>query len=258
MVKRDELIDFIYEAIGEKLLEKAAQKDEMANGVQVLGGEKVKRVTLGVSLNEELLKEAVKRGSNFCIFHHGLDVGTYKSRLPLYSQKRLKLIFKNDITIMAFHYALDAHLVIGNNATIIKKLGAKIKGPFWDEWGYIATFEKPQDVKGLVKKCEKLFNHDVFVVESGPHKVKTIGVASGGAKPYVEQIAEMESKRVELFISGETSESVPHKMQESGINYFACGHYATEVFGVQELGKKIKSHFGNKIDVEFIDIENPI
>ncbi|MCH7730293.1 Nif3-like dinuclear metal center hexameric protein [Patescibacteria group bacterium] len=258
MVKRDELIDFIYEAIGEKLLEKAAQKDEMANGVQVLGGENVKKVALGVSLNEELLKEAVKRGSNFCIFHHGLDVGTYKSRLPLYSQKRLKLIFKNDITIMAFHYALDAQPAIGNSAVIIKKLGAKIKEPLWDEWGYIATFERPQDIHDLAHKCEKLFNHDIFVVEAGPHKVKTIGVVSGGAKPYVEHIAEMESKGVELFISGETSESVPHKMQESGINYFACGHYATEVFGVQELGKKIKSHFGNKIDVEFIDIENPI
>ena len=159
---------------------------------------------------------------------------------------------------MAFHYALDAHPTVGNNATIIKKLGAKIKEPLWDDWGYTATFEKPQDIHDLASKCEKLFNHDIFVVEVGAHKVKTIGVVSGGAKPYAQQIAEMESKGVELFISGETSESIPHKMQESGINYFACGHYATEVFGVQELGKKIKSNFKNRIAVEFIDIQNPI
>jgi len=119
MISRDELIKFIYKTIGDELLEKAAQKDEMANGVQVLGGGNVKKVTLGVSLNEEFLKEAIKRGSNFCIFHHGFDARAYKSRLSLYSQKRLKLVFKNDVTVMGFHFALDAHPTIGNSATII-------------------------------------------------------------------------------------------------------------------------------------------
>jgi putative NIF3 family GTP cyclohydrolase 1 type 2 len=68
----------------------------------------------------------------------------------------------------------------------------------------------------------------------------------------------MEEKGVELFITGESSESIPYKMKESEINYFVCGHYATEVFGVQELGKKIKSQFKDKIKVEFLDIKNPI
>ena len=240
------------------MLERTLAKDEKANGVQVYGGENVKKVMLGTSLNEEFLKLATKAGSNFCVFHHGIDDRTFKSRFPLYSQKRLRLIFNYDITIMAFHYALDAHPTIGNNAMIIKKLGAKIIEPLWDEWGYTANFEKPQDVHDLAHKCEELFDHDIFVVDGGPHKVKTIGVVSGGAKPYAEHIAEMEAKGVELFITGEANESSPHKMQESGINYFVCGHYATEKFGVQELGKKIKSKFKNKVGVEFIDIENPI
>ena len=258
MVKRDELIEFVYQTIGEKLVEKALQKDDLANGMQILGGESVKKITLGVSLNEEFLKLAAKAGSNFCVFHHGLDVRTYKSRFPLYYQKRIKLVVKNDITIMAFHYALDAHPEVGNNAMIIKKLGAKLGKPFIEEWGYTATFAKPRDIHELAHTCEKLFNHDVFVVEGRSQKVKTIGVVSGGAKPYPDELAEMEAKGVELFISGEASESSPHKMQESGISYFVCGHYATEKFGVQELGKKIKSNFKSKIDVEFIDIENPI
>ncbi|MFH2061392.1 MAG: Nif3-like dinuclear metal center hexameric protein, partial [Candidatus Beckwithbacteria bacterium] len=83
-------------------------------------------------------------------------------------------------------------------------------------------------------------------------------VVSGGGKPYAEHLAEMEEKGVELFISGESSESIPHKMKESKINYFAGGHYATEVFGVQELGKRIKEHFKEKLKVEFIDIPNEI
>ena len=159
---------------------------------------------------------------------------------------------------MAFHYALDAHPEVGNNAMIIKKLDAKLGKPFIEEWGYTATFDEAQDVSDLAHKCEEMFDHEIFVVEWKSDKVKTIGVVSGGAKPYPDEIAEMEAKGVELFISGEASESSPHKMQESGIGYFVCGHYATEKFGVQELGKKIKSKFKSKIEVEFIDVENPI
>ena len=70
--------------------------------------------------------------------------------------------------------------------------------------------------------------------------------------------AELEAKGVQLYISGETSEWVVHQMKESEINYFCGGHYATEVFGVKELGKKIKEKFNNNLEVEFIDIPNQI
>ncbi len=258
MVKRDQLIKFIYQTIGKDLLDKALIKDELANGVQFLGGDEVSKVTLGVSLNEDFLGEAVKAKSNFCIFHHGYDARAWKSRIPTSSQKRLKLIMDHKLTIMGFHYALDAHKTIGNNAVIIRKLGAKIKDTLFEEWGYTAEFSTPQDVKKLSEKCAKLFEHDILAIYSGPKKIKTIGVVSGGGKPYFEHLAEMETKRVELYISGEPSESVPHKMKESGINYFAGGHYATEVFGVQELGKIIKQNYKNKLEVEFIDIPNPV
>ncbi|MFH1280604.1 MAG: Nif3-like dinuclear metal center hexameric protein [Candidatus Beckwithbacteria bacterium] len=258
MIKRDELIRFINKTIGEDVIEKALVKDELANGVQFLGNEEVFRVALGVSLNEDFLIEAVKAKSNFCIFHHGYDARVWKSRVPTGSQKRLKIIFENNLTIMGFHYSLDAHKEIGNNAVIIRELGAKITDSLFEEWGLVGEFPTPQEVIKLSEKCAKLFEHDIFAVLSGPKKIKIIGVVSGGGKPYAEHLAEMEEKGVELFISGESSESIPHKMKESKINYFAGGHYATEVFGVQELGKRIKEHFKEKLKVEFIDIPNEI
>lgn len=258
MIKHDELIKFVYQTIGKDLVDKALVKDELANGVQFLGGEEVSKVTLGVSLNEDFLGEAVKAGSNFCIFHHGYDARVWKSRIPTCSQKRLKVIINNDLTVMGFHYALDAHPKIGNNAVIVRELGAKITDTLFEEWGFVAEFSSPKSVSKLSEKCAKLFEHDIFAVLSGPKKVKTIGVVSGGGKPYAEHLTEMEEKGVELLITGEPTESVPHKMKESEINYFAGGHYATEVFGVQELGSIIKSKFKNNLEVEFIDIPNPI
>ena len=99
MIKRDELIKFIYRTIGKNLLAKALKIDEVANGVQILGKEQVNKVVLGVSCNEAFLKEAVKRGADFCIFHHGFDPRVFKSRFSLSAQKRLRLIFKNDLTV---------------------------------------------------------------------------------------------------------------------------------------------------------------
>ena len=258
MIKRDELIKFVEQTIGEELMQKALVKDEIANGVQWLGQENISKVALGVSANEEFLKAAVKAGTNFCIFHHGLDTRVWKSRYPLFSQKRLKIIVENKLTVMGLHYALDSHPEIGNNAVIIKLLGAKIKEPLFDEWGYTAQFNQAQDVKELLKKCEQLLKRKLFTVLAGPEKITTIGVVSGRGTPDMAELAEMEAKGVELYISGETSEWIVHQMKESEINYFCGGHYATEVFGVQKLGKKIKEKFINNLEVEFIDIPNEI
>jgi len=258
MVKRDELIKFIYQVIGKNLLEKAWKIDEVANGVQIFGKEQVDKVALGTSLNEEFLKEAVRRGADFCIFHHGLDPRAIKSRFPICVQKRLRMIFQNNLTIVGLHYSLDAHPLIGNNAMIIKKLGAKITGSLYEDWGFVARFSASQDVRKLRDKCEKLFNHKVMAFLVGSAKVRTIGVVSGAAAPRIEQLEEMAQKGVELFISGESHESSPARMKESGINYFLGGHYNTEGFGVKALGEKIKKRFGNKVKVEFIDIPNII
>lgn len=258
MVKRDEITKYIFELIDDPILDQAMYKDEMANCIQVTGGDDVEVVTLGVSLNEEFLQKAVSLRSNFCLFHHGLDTQTYKGWLPGYYQKRLRLIFKHDVTIMGFHFALDAHPEYGNNAQIIKKLGATLGKPLFEEWGYTATFEDRVSVKSLVEKCRTVFGHDIISFINGPDTVKTIGVVSGAGKPYAMHLAELETKGVELYISGETSESVPHKLKESGINYFVCGHYATETFGVKAIGEKLREKFGERLNVQFIDVPNPI
>lgn len=258
MIKRDELIKFIYQSIGDELIAKALAKDEVANGVQWSGGNEVKKIALGVSANEAFLKEAVNAKAQFCLFHHGLDTRVWKSRYPLFAQKRLKLVTENNLTVMGLHYALDTHPAFGNNATIVKLLGAEIKKPLFDDWGFTAEFNQPKDVNQLQARCAEMFHHDVLAVLSGPKQVKIIGVASGRGVPGMGEIAEMEAKGVKLFISGETSEWTIHQMKESEINYFCGGHYATEVFGVQELGKMIKAHFKNQLEVEFIDIPNEI
>lgn len=259
MIQRDELTNYLCkEVFGSELMAKAEIKDDRANGVQFTGSETVAKVAVGVSCNEAFLHDAVAWGANYCVFHHGLDTNAYKARYPLSSQKRLRLVIQNNVTIAGFHYALDVHPEIGNNALILQKLGATRTETLFDEWGFLGKLKSPRLLKELREQCRELFGDEIICFESGPEEITTIGVVSGEGKPSARHIAEMEEKGVQLYISGETSESAPHKMLESGINYFVCGHYATEVFGVKALGEKIQQEFSGKLEVQFIDIPNPI
>jgi len=255
MISRDDLIDFIHRTLGQDLLNQAAVKDDLANGPQVLGTDQVTKVALGVSCNQEFLDKAVAWGAQVCIFHHGLDIRFEKFRFPLYTQNRLRAIFQNDLTILGYHYALDAHPTIGNNAQIIQTLGAKITGSLYQDWGFIAEFDQPLTITQLENKCRKLFGQTINFAGKHQH-VRIIGVVSGAAKPYQLEIEELLENNVQIYISGESSESTPHKLTELGIGYILGGHYATETFGVKTLGDEIKKHFQHKLKVKFIDIPN--
>lgn len=59
-----------------------------------------------------------------------------------------------------------------------------------------------------------------------------------------------------MFVSGEISEQTVHLARETGMNYLAAGHHATERYGVQAVGARLAQEFG--IKVEYIEIDNPV
>ncbi|MCX8146709.1 MAG: Nif3-like dinuclear metal center hexameric protein, partial [Azovibrio sp.] len=46
-----------------------------------------------------------------------------------------------------------------------------------------------------------------------------------------------------------------HLAREHGIAYLACGHHATERFGVRALAAFLQREKG--LDCEFVDLDNP-
>lgn len=262
MVKRDDLLDAIESLIGVELIAKARLRDIYSNGVQIHGSEEVKKIALGVSMTHDFLTEAVASGAQFCLTHHGLDLTSHNivtSRIHPGLQRDLKYIFDNKLTVAGYHYCLDAQPDFGNNVSLIHGLGATPSlEPFFDEWGYVATFKKPIKAQELASKLASLTSHDVFSVYGGPEYVSRLGVCSGGAKPYDKTLWEVIDKRLDAIVSGEIIEASVGQAMGVGYTYLAAGHYATEVFGVQELGKRIKSYYGDKLEVEFIDIPNPL
>ena len=56
--------------------------------------------------------------------------------------------------------------------------------------------------------------------------------------------------KADTLITGDLRQHHFNLAQEYGINLYACGHYATEVFGVQALAREIAQKFN--IPWEFI------
>jgi len=254
MIKRDKLIDFI-----NKTLKVESDKDPyLFNGLQVIGQDSVKKVALGVSANLELFEKAADWGAQIIILHHGLFGPKRSSPITRVMKKRLKVLFDYDITLLTYHLFLDNHFVLGNNAQIIKLLGAKRgkKFGYSDKlyWGYEGEFSKPIAINELIKRAKKLCGFGVKVFKYGPEKIKKIGVVSGGG-PYI--LYEAVNKNMDAFLTGEPRESTEAWVKEAGIHFFNLGHYNSEKFGIKALGEVVKKKFP-KLEVKFIDVPNPL
>jgi len=257
MAKRDEIIKFIFYYFGEEFVKKSKSKDDYINGVQIKGSEEVKKIALGVSVNIEFLEKCCDWGANFIIVHHGISLNKIDHYLNPILKKRFKILFDNDMTLLGFHYMLDAHKEIGNNAQILKKLGAKIVEPFYDEWGWVGELPKQIAIKEIVARLTRIFNHQPAKYLFGKSHVKKAAVTSGGGTPRINEMPEFLEKDLDLYVTGETRESTPALIKEAGMNYLSFGHYDTEKFGVMALGELIKKNFSD-LEVKFIDVPNPL
>lgn len=257
MIKREEIIKFIFDYFGEDLVKEAKIKDEYVNGVQIRGSEEVEKISLGVSASAEFLEKCRDWGANMIIVHHGISLNELNHYLNPVLKKRLKILFDSDITLMGFHFILDAHQEIGNNAQILKKLGAEVVEPFFDEWGWIGELPKELSLEATVVRLTKIFNHQPAAFLYGKKKVKKVAATSGGGTLKISEMPEFLEKEFDLYVTGEVKESTPALIKEAGINYVVFGHYDTEKFGIIALGDLIKKKFP-ELEIKFIDVPNPL
>lgn len=261
MVKRDELIKFLNQYF-EPYQKLAEEKEMLVNGVQVHGADEVTGVGLGVSTSLEFMQKAKAAGCNFLIVHHGLRFGGVEknNQLPTHLEERLRFLFQNKISYAGYHFLLDHHPEIGNNAWIVRKLGGEVVGNIYDQWGWFGRFPSPKNFEDIISDCEKIYNHPSHVVGAKKDWIETFAVVSGsGAVDYHDpkNIQEFIDKGIELEIVGDMRESHPAFAKEVGLAIAAFGHYNTETIGIKNLGEVIKKQFPN-LKVEFVDVPNSL
>jgi len=246
MVHRDQLVAYLNAYL------KIDEFDDYGpQGLQVQGGESVNSVVTAVSASLQLFNEAAGMGADLVIVHHGLLWDRESRVIRGHLQKRLNALLANDITLLAYHLPLDKHPEVGNNAQAARLLGLSEVQPF----GAVGIQGVVQDLSldSVLKRVKTLFGPAPLVFPYGPSTIRNVGLCSGAG--HREIILAVDGE-LDLFITGEVSESTMHLAKEGGIHCIAAGHYATERLGIRALGEHIAGRFDVK--TKFLDIPNPV
>ena len=233
-------------------------KDYCPNGLQVEGSTEVKRIVTGVTASQALINKAVELKADALLVHHGFFWKGEPEAIRGMKGKRIRTLIKNDINLLGYHLPLDIHPELGNNAKLAELLEIDVEGGLEGHPQSVAMFGRlktPMTGSEFAAKIDQVLNRKPLHIapENADKMIETVGWCTGGGQDYIELAA---AQGIDAFISGEISERTTYSAREQDIHYFAAGHHATERYGVKVLGEWLAKEHG--LDVEFIDIDNPV
>jgi dinuclear metal center YbgI/SA1388 family protein len=244
---RDEILAFAHE-----LLDLDAYPDYGPMGMQVPGTREVRRIVAGVSSSLELFERAAEAKADLIVVHHGLFWDRDPRAIDEALKRRLKALFDADMTLAAYHLALDAHPEIGNNALLARELGVKPERQFAG-LGFGGPLAEPVDIEGFATRAQQVLGAEPMVFDHGPGLIETAAVVTGGAGRY---LADAARDGYDLFLTGEAEEGSLQASKELGIHFVAGGHYATERIGIKALADKLAERFD--LESQFVELPNPV
>jgi len=247
MAGRDEIIAF-----ADDYLELGAYPDYGPMGLQVVGAPEVKRIACGVSASLGLFRHAAEKGAQLLLVHHGLLWENESRVIGERMRRRLEALFSADISLAAYHLALDAHPDVGNNALLAELLEVKPARRFAGI-GFGGPLERPCSIEQLAGQLERELGRSPLVFPSGPDVVHEVAICSGGAARY---LADAAAEGYDCYVTGEAAEPSMMIAREAGIHFVAAGHYATETLGVKALARTLAERFD--LEWEFLDLPNPV
>jgi dinuclear metal center YbgI/SA1388 family protein len=247
MAPRDDIL-----AQARELLDVDAYPDYGPMGLQVVGAEVVTNIAAGVSSSRELFERARDAGAQLLIVHHGLFWDNDPRIVDRQLKGRLEALFAGDITLAAYHLALDAHPEIGNNALLASRLGVDSRERVLD-WGFGGPLQPPVGLAELADRLEQATGQEPRVFDGGPDQIERVAVITGGAARLFPQIAAL---GYDAFVTGEPAEPTLHLARELGVHFLAGGHYATETLGIKALAERLAGQFG--VEWAFLDLPNPV
>jgi dinuclear metal center YbgI/SA1388 family protein len=220
--------------------------------MQVVGAEEVTKIVCAVSASRELFERASAAGAQMVLVHHGVLWENEPRTIDRRMKGRLQALFTADLTLLAYHLALDAHPEIGNNALLARELGIEVQGPF-GEIGVGGSLAGGISIEELVSRVGRAVGREPLVFAHGPGRIDRAAVVTGGGARFLFAAA---AEGYDVLVTGEMAEPTMMNARELGIHVVAGGHYATERLGVQALAARIAERFA--VDWEFVELENPV
>jgi dinuclear metal center YbgI/SA1388 family protein len=154
------------------------------------------------------------------------------------------------VAVYAAHLPLDVHEEVGNNVVLARALGVELEGRFGEyrgmPLGWWGRLELTREM--LAARLDDVLGGRVRMMAFGPERIRMVGVITGGGGSMIGSAA---AAGLDAYITGEGSHHTYFDAEESGMNVYYGGHYATETWGVKALASKLADEFG--VAWEFID-----
>lgn len=232
-------------------------KDYAPNGLQIEGKAEVKKILCAVTASQDAINAAIAQNADLLLVHHGYFWKGEAYPITGMRGQRIKSLIQHDISLVGYHLPLDSHPTLGNNAAIadllalenIEALNPTERHPIGNI-GYLTTAMAPDAFKDYL--TERLGFNTIHLA-ADKQSVQKIGFCTGGAQDFIHQAAE---QGCDAYISGEVSERTFYEAKELNVHYYACGHHATERYGVQRLAAALAEQFN--IESVYFELNNPI
>lgn len=248
-VSRQTLVNYCNE-----LLMPQRFQDYCPNGLQVEGRDSVQTIVSGVTASLALLEAAKEHQADLILVHHGYF---WRGESPVITgmmRRRLALLLKEDINLLAYHLPLDAHEEFGNNARLAHELNLNNLGPVAPgSIVFHGHLNEPCTAAALARLLQDKLGQKPLHIAGKAGLISTVAWCTGAAQDSIDVAVDL---GIDAFLSGEISERTVHSARESGVHYFACGHHATERYGVMALGEHLAQQF--ELKHYFVDIANPV
>ena len=226
--------------------------DISINGVQVENTGDINCIAFAVDACMETFRRAKEAGAQMLFVHHGLFWGHEQSVTGSHYQ-RLKFLIENNIALYAAHLPLDVHPELGNNVSLARAAGLEDLKPFGNfrgiSVGVKGRFRNPVTAAQVISDLGYDQDELLACLSFGREKNLTGAVITGGGE---HDVMDAIDEDVDLYITGDAAHVVYHTCLENKINMISAGHYRTEVYGVQNVARKVSDELSVK--TLFIDV----
>ncbi len=247
------LLNELRDYIG-SLLETTKFHDYCPNGLHIEGREQVEKIATGVTASQRLLEAAAAWGADAILVHHGYFWRGEDPSITGIKKRRVAFLLEREISLLAYHLPLDAHVELGNNSQLAKLLGMSEQGRFGEQ--YIASYGelgRRRTLGQFVRTIADTLQREPQVIGDLTRIVCRVAWCSGAGQSYFQQAVDL---GVDAFLTGEISEHNVHVAEENGVAFIAAGHHATERYGVQALGEYLATRLG--LQHRYFDMDVPV
>ncbi|MGM0595549.1 MAG: Nif3-like dinuclear metal center hexameric protein [Myxococcota bacterium] len=225
------------------LMEVEKFNDYGINGIQVECTGEVKKIAFGVTASLEFLKKAVAMEVDAVIVHHGLFWGPTPLKGHIYH--RLKLLFQNNIGLIAYHLPLDSHPEFGNSVNWARKFGGTEIEQFFPyrggEIGVITNIDKKVGL--FLREYTSDFASPLATFIHGKENMGRTAIISGGGAGMFSKVLNHE---IDTYLTGEFDGPSQYIAREEQLNFIALGHEYSETTGIKSLA----AHLSEKFDLD--------